>query len=76
MMAHFINLTISIALATEDSSSDECLWYFITNVLDNTMGVLICILCLKAIENNLVYRKKYEYISGNYYVKERVRVEI
>lgn len=49
MMAHFINLTISIALAYNDSSSDECLWYFTTNVLDNTLGVLICVLCLKGI---------------------------
>jgi hypothetical protein len=67
MLAHFINLTISIALTYKDSSSDECLWYFITNILDNTLGVLICVLSLKAIENSLRKRGKGEYISGNYY---------
>lgn len=74
LMAHFINLTISLALAYSDSSSDECLWYFITNILDNTLGVLICILCLKGIERSLTSRKKFEYISGNYYTKEKVKV--
>jgi len=46
LIAHFINLTISIALTYNDSSSDECLWYFTTNILDNTLGVLLCIFCL------------------------------
>lgn len=59
MMAHFMNLTISIALAYQDSSSDECLWYFTINVLDNTLGVLICVLCLKGIERSLTHRRKY-----------------
>lgn len=46
LFAHFINLTISIALTYNDSTSDECLWYFTTNILDNTVGVLLCIFCL------------------------------
>ena len=67
VLAHFINLTISLALAYSDSTSDECLWYFITNVLDNTVGVLICVGCLKAVEYFLKRRGKTEYISVNYY---------
>jgi hypothetical protein len=67
MTAHFINLTISIALRYKDTSSDECLWYFITNILDNTLGVLICVLALKGIHHNLRIRGRLEYISGNYY---------
>jgi hypothetical protein len=74
LMAHFINLTISIAIASNDASSDECLWYFITNVLDNTLGVLVCVLCLKGIEKSLRYRHKHQYISGNYYLTEKVKV--
>lgn len=76
LMAHFINLTISIALAYNDASADECLWYFITNVLDNTLGVLVCVLCLKGIEKSLRHRQKFQYISGNYYLTEKVKVEI
>jgi len=49
VIAHFINLTISIALTYNDKESDECLWYFVTNILDNTFGVLICLACLKGI---------------------------
>lgn len=58
MLAHFINLTISIALTYRDSSSDECLWYFTTNILDNTIGVLICVFCLVLIEKRLVKKGK------------------
>ena len=67
IIAHFINLTISLTLAYEDSTSDECLWYFMTNILDNTIGVFICILSLKGIEFSLLRRNKLEYMSGNYY---------
>lgn len=76
MLAHFINLTISIALTYRDSSSDECLWYFTTNILDNTIGVLICVFCLVLIEKRLVEKGKTEYISGNYYNYQRVFVNI
>lgn len=74
LLAHFINLTISIALAYNDDSSDECLWYFMTNILDNTLGVLICVICLRAIEWSLLKRNRLHYISGNYYSRKRVLV--
>lgn len=76
LMAHFINLTISIALAYNDDSADECLWYLTTNVLDNSLGVLICVFILRAIEWSLKRRGRLQYISGNYYSKERVVVQI
>ena len=47
-----------------------------TNILDNTFGVLICLLCLKGIEWSLIHRNKIEYISGNYYKKEKATVQI
>ena len=47
-----------------------------TNILDNTFGVLICLLCLKGIEWSLTRRNKIEYISGNYYKKEKATVQI
>jgi hypothetical protein len=69
LIAHFINLTISLALSYDRQNSDECLWYFVTNVFDNTVGVLICIMMLKVVESNLRKRRKFELISGNYYRK-------
>lgn len=76
VIAHFINLTISIALAYNDDSADECLWYFMTNILDNTLGVLICVLCLRGIEWSLFRRNQIQYISGNYYSKKKVNMQI
>jgi hypothetical protein len=72
LLAHFINLTISIALAYDDKSADECLWYFMTNILDNTVGLGFCIISLKLIEKSLKIRRKNEYISGNYYIKIKI----
>ena len=74
LLAHFFNLTISIALSYNDDSSDECLWYFMTNILDNTLGVLICVICLRAIEWSLLKRNRLQYISGNYYSRKKVLV--
>jgi hypothetical protein len=76
MMAHFINLTISIALTYSDSTSDECLWYFTTNILDNTIGVFICLCCLLSIEKKFISEGKTQYVSGNYYSYQRVFVTI
>lgn len=76
IIAHFINLTISIALSYNDDSSDECLWYFMTNILDNTIGVLICVLCLRGIQWSLIRRNRLHYVSGNYYSKQKVIVQI
>lgn len=40
------------------------------------MGVLICVLTLKAVERNLKYRRKIEYLSGNYYTEQKMTVQI
>ena len=47
-----------------------------TNILDNTIGVLICVGCLRGIEWSLARRNRKQYISGNYYTKEKVIVQI
>lgn len=66
-IAHFINLLISFALTSDDPNSDTCLWYFITNIFDNTVGVCICVFSLRLIEKLFHKYKKYDLISGNYY---------
>ena len=47
-----------------------------TNILDNTIGVLICIFCLLYVEKQLAAKGRKEYISGNYYIIERVTATI
>lgn len=76
MLAHFINLTISIALTYQDRGSDECLWYFTTNILDNTIGVMICVFCLIYVEKIFIRKGKLEYVSGNYYSSQKVFVTV
>lgn len=49
LIAHFINILISLMLSTR-LSNDACIWYFTTNVLDNTVGVLFCCGVLRLFE--------------------------
>jgi hypothetical protein len=44
-LAHVINVAISMQLSSQ-LDSDACIWYFTTNVLDNTLGVLLCVTIL------------------------------
>jgi hypothetical protein len=41
-IAHIINVAISMQLSSR-LSSDACIWYFTTNILDNTLGVILCV---------------------------------
>ena len=67
LLAHFINLTISVALTYEDSDSDSCLWYFTTNIIDNTLGVFICVFTLRKLEKQFMKKEKTYLVSGYYY---------
>ena len=47
--------------------SDACIWYLTTNILDNTVGVFMCLGVLKVIEEYIFGDKYYRFLSGNYY---------
>lgn len=66
LLAHGINVAISMQLSSQ-LSSDACIWYFTTNVLDNTIGVLLCVTILSLVEKHLLAPKLTRYQSGNYY---------
>lgn len=66
ILAHVINVMISMQLSTH-LDSDACIWYLATNVLDNTVGVFLCVGVLSLIEKNLFNDKYVRYQSGNYY---------
>jgi hypothetical protein len=53
MLAHIINVAISMQLSNK-LSSDACIWYFTTNVLDNTVGVILCVVVLSLIEKHIL----------------------
>lgn len=52
-MAHFINIVISMQLSSK-LASDACIWYVTTNILDNTVGVLLCVTVLGLVEKHLL----------------------
>lgn len=65
-LAHVINVAISMQLSSR-LSSDACIWYFTTNVLDNTIGVVLCVSVLATIEKQLLTPNHTHFQSGNYY---------
>lgn len=66
MLAHITNVLISMQLSSQ-LDSDACIWYFTTNVLDNTVGVAICITFLSIIEKKVLHPNYLKFQSGNYY---------
>ena len=64
-LAHIINVVISMQLSSQ-LSSDACIWYLTTNMLDNTVGVLISVTALEVVEKHLL-RQWPNLHSGNYY---------
>ena len=66
LLAHIINVAISIQLSTS-IESDACIWYLTTNVLDNTVGVFLCIGTLSLVEKHLFEPRFTRFQSGNYY---------
>jgi hypothetical protein len=65
-LAHVINVAISMQLSSK-LDSDACIWYFTTNVLDNTVGVVICVGILSLIERKVLEPNYRNFQSGNYY---------
>lgn len=66
LIAHFLNVAISLVMS-HHLANDACIWYFITNVLDNTVGVFICCGVLRLIEGGIISGRCEQYRSGNYY---------
>jgi hypothetical protein len=66
MLAHIINVLISMTLSSS-LDSDACIWYLTTNILDNTVGVFLCIGVLTLIEKYVFGERYNRFRSGNYY---------
>jgi hypothetical protein len=49
-MAHCINLFLAVMLQQLAKRGDACIWYFVTLVLDTTIGVVLCYLIHMQIE--------------------------
>lgn len=69
LFAHFINVAISMSLSYK-LDSDACIWYLTTNILDNTLGVFVCVGILQLIEKAFFVGKYQRFQSGNYYTEK------
>ena len=64
-VAHVLNVTLALILS-EESSQDQCNWYFVTVVLDTTLGMALSLQFLRVVERFLERYGKDSLKSGNY----------
>jgi hypothetical protein len=65
IVAHCLNVILALVLSSRQRS-DACNWYFITLLLDTTLGMVISISLLRGIENVFEARGVLTLKSGNY----------
>ncbi|CAD8198710.1 unnamed protein product [Paramecium pentaurelia] len=63
---HFLNIGLAILLSSADSG-DQCQWYFITYMLDCTIGMLINCLLITLFEALFQKLGQTQFQTGNYY---------
>ena len=54
---------------SEDTTADECIWYFLNFFLDTTIGVLICYTFMKLLEC-IVQKYQINFLKSGYYFEE------
>ena len=54
---------------SEDTTADECIWYFLNFFLDTTIGVLICFALMKLVDC-VVTKYKISFLRSGYYFEE------
>ncbi len=50
LLVHILNLFLAVALMNLVKRGDGCIWYFVTLIIDTTLGITLCYLFHKAIE--------------------------
>ena len=54
---------------SEDTTADECIWYFLNFFLDTTIGVLICYTFMKLLEC-IVQKYQINFLKSGFYFEE------
>jgi len=67
LLAHGVNVTLSVMLSKDDSKVDACTWYFMTCFFDTTLGVLFCYCFIMALEKLFYTLKIGKLQTGNYF---------
>jgi len=50
LYAHVLNMLLAIGLTSIVGGGDECAWYFVNYFIDSSLGVLLCLILIKAAE--------------------------
>ncbi|CAD8100323.1 unnamed protein product [Paramecium primaurelia] len=66
VVQHFLNIGLALLLSSADSG-DQCQWYFITYMLDCTIGMLINCLLITLFEKLFQKLGQTQFQTGNYY---------
>ncbi|CAK92646.1 unnamed protein product (macronuclear) [Paramecium tetraurelia] len=66
VVQHFLNIGLALLLSSADSG-DQCQWYFITYMLDCTLGMLINCLLITLFEALFQKLGQTQFQTGNYY---------
>jgi|688.fasta_scaffold922110_2 hypothetical protein len=63
---HMLNLAVAEAIGEMDESSNKCTWYFLNFSLDTFLGIGLCYLLLRAMENWLARFEELAFKTGFY----------
>ncbi|CAK55805.1 unnamed protein product (macronuclear) [Paramecium tetraurelia] len=75
LLAHILNVILATELSAE-TDENACIWYFITFMLDSTLGVLLIFLLMKSLNMIFNYFDMRKLQSGNYFkIQEKVRID-
>jgi hypothetical protein len=50
LLVHILNLFLAVVLLNLAKRGDGCIWYFVTLIIDTTLGITLCYLFHKVIE--------------------------
>ncbi|CAD8116648.1 unnamed protein product [Paramecium sonneborni] len=67
IVQHFLNIGLALLLSSADSG-DQCQWYFITYMLDCTVGMAINCLFITLFEKLFQKLGQTQFQTGNYYI--------
>ncbi|CAD8049851.1 unnamed protein product [Paramecium primaurelia] len=65
LLTHVLNVILAMELSSE-TDKNACIWYFITFMLDSTMGILLIFLLMKSLNMIFTYFDMRVYTNINY----------
>ncbi len=69
---HIHNLLIAIFLSISiETTSDECIWYFLNLLVDTTIGVMICFGLMHLVDK-LATRYNLKYLKSGLYFEKKL----